>query len=930
MVTHNISFLPRVDQIVVMDEGVITEVGTYYQLLDKGGAFAEFLRSYLVDNGVENVTTAGDGKQGEEKEGDAESDTDSETRKIKNEILRKLGASTTPTPGATEETPPKSRNSISLKRRQSRRRSSSSIGERQRQPTGGTVTTVDSKLRARRASGRDLRREAGKLMTVEESATGNVELSVYLTYFKFMRWDLTCLIVLLYFIWNGLNVFNSIWLSEWSNDAERFASPAQANSAPNRDYRLGVYGAIGALQGIFIIISTYVFAYATMRAAAKLHSNMLERVMHAPMSFFDTTPSGRLLNRFSKDVDSLDTNVPANLRMFFTTFCVVLSMVFTICYSTPIFLVMLIPLGVLYFIAQRFYVCSSRQLRRLESVMRSPIYSLFGESITGQAVIRAAQQERRFIAENERRIDLTNMAYFPYIESQRWLNLGLTAVGALAVFSASLFAVFAREGGIASGIVGLAISNALAITGPLNWMVRQTSELETNIVSAERMKEYTEIVQEPPWDLPEDISNVPREWPQYGAVDFNDYQTRYRTGLDLVLRGITAHIEPSEKVGIVGRTGAGKSSLTLALFRIIEPAGGSIVIDGVDIVKIGLHKLRSRLTIIPQDPILFSGTLRFNLDPGEKHTDDAIWLALEQAHLKQWASATSKKLEFAVAEEGQNLSVGQRQLVCLARALLRKTRILVLDEATAAVDMETDELIQESISTEFKDSTVLTIAHRLNTILDYNRVMVLANGKIKEFDSPKNLLATLPSNGSNNGAGGEPSEFALLARDANITPERIAALGLADNNSGPKKTNGNQNTGNGNAATSSVDSGLGTTAAAGAAAAAAVSAAQASHENAGNDDVNLVNLTSQPSRSSNDLDPAASSSRHSFANNNDDEIAGGEIVGNDDQNEDSYVDAEDDDDERQLVRDTNIQRGVSIAPSDDEDLSTSFIGDSLR
>ncbi|KAG5674806.1 hypothetical protein PVAND_004754 [Polypedilum vanderplanki] len=280
-----------------------------------------------------------------------------------------------------------------------------------------------------------------------------------------------------------------------------------------------------------------------------------------------------------------------------------------------------------------------------------------------------------------------------------------------------------------------------------------SSEVETNIVAVERIKEYGETKQEAAW---ENSVVLPTNWPENGNIEFRDFQVRYREGLDLVLRGISFRVNGGEKVGIVGRTGAGKSSLTLALFRIIESAGGTIIIDGQDISKMGLHALRSRLTIIPQDPVLFSGTLRINLDPFNKYSDEEIWRSLEHAHLKHFVKGLAAGINHEITEGGENLSVGQRQLVCLARALLRKTKVLVLDEATAAVDLETDDLIQKTIRTEFKECTVLVIAHRLNTILDSDKVIVLDKGQIKEFASPDELLQD------------KKSAFYSMAKDANL------------------------------------------------------------------------------------------------------------------------------------------------------------------
>ncbi|XP_078257640.1 ATP-binding cassette sub-family C member 3-like [Rhinoraja longicauda] len=303
-------------------------------------------------------------------------------------------------------------------------------------------------------------------------------------------------------------------------------------------------------------------------------------------------------------------------------------------------------------------------------------------------------------------------------------------------------------------MVGLSVSYALQVTMALNWMVRMTSDLESNIVAVERVKEYSESVTEAPWVMEQ--SRPPESWPETGNVEFNDYSVRYREGLDLVLKDLDLNISGGEKVGIVGRTGAGKSSMTLCLFRIIEAAKGEIAIDGVNIADIGLHDLRSKLTIIPQDPVLFSGSLRMNLDPFERYSDDEVWTSLELSHLKQFVQSLPAGLEHECSEGGENLSVGQRQLVCLARALLRKTRILVLDEATAAVDLETDDLIQSTIRTQFDKCTVLTIAHRLNTVMDYNRVLVLDNGRIAEFDSPTQLIA-------------QKGIFYSMAKDAGLT-----------------------------------------------------------------------------------------------------------------------------------------------------------------
>uniref|UniRef100_A0A182F1W1 Uncharacterized protein n=1 Tax=Anopheles albimanus TaxID=7167 RepID=A0A182F1W1_ANOAL len=495
------------------------------------------------------------------------------------------------------------------------------------------------------------------------------------------------------------------------------------------------------------------FELGTWRAARQLHAALLQAVLRLPLSFFDITPTGRVLGRFSKDVDILDNTLPITVSELNYCFFEVVATLVVICISTPIFASVIVPIGILYYAVQRFYVATSRQLKRLESVSRSPIYSHFGETIQGVQTIRAYSVQDRFISESDERVDANQLCYCPSIIANRWLAVRLEMVGNLIILFAALFAVLGRES-MNAGLVGLSVSYALQITQTLNWLVRMTSDVETNIVAVERIKEYGETKQEAAWELPN--STLPREWPEHGRVEFKDFQVRYREGLELVLRGISFAVEGGEKVGIVGRTGAGKSSLTLALFRIIESAGGSIIIDGQDISKLGLHALRSRLTIIPQDPVLFSGTLRINLDPFNVHTDDEIWKALEHAHLKSFVKGLTAGISHEVTEGGENLSVGQRQLICLARALLRKTKVLILDEATAAVDLETDDLIQRTIRTEFNDCTVLTIAHRLNTILDSDKVIVLDKGQIVEFAPPNELLQT------------KSSAFYSMAKDAGL------------------------------------------------------------------------------------------------------------------------------------------------------------------
>jgi ABC-type multidrug transport system fused ATPase/permease subunit len=461
------------------------------------------------------------------------------------------------------------------------------------------------------------------------------------------------------------------------------------------------------------------------------------------MRFFDTTPFGRILNRTGKDIETIDFLLPFNVQFFAQCILQVLSTLIIIVVSTPIFLVVIVPLSVAYLFILRYYIATSRQLKRLESITRSPIYSHLSESINGASTIRAYNLVPKFARISEHKVDThVQCRYLNYV-ANRWLSVRLEFIGNCVVLFAALFAALTRHS-TSAGMLGLSVSTSLNITFVLNFAVRQISKLETNIVSVERVKEYSETTSEAEWKTPKG-QEPPRSWPHEGKIRIENYSTRYRPGLDLVVKGLSADIGPHERIGIVGRTGAGKSSVTLALFRMIEATQGRIIIDGIDISKLGLHDLRQAITIIPQDPVLFSGSLRFNLDPFGRHTDADIWKALEYANLGDFARSQPHKLDHEISESGDNISVGQRQLVCLARALLRKSKVLVLDEATAAVDMNTDLLIQRTIQEEFKDSTVLTIAHRLNTVMDYDRIIVLDNGRIKEFDTPTNLMANKKS-----------------------------------------------------------------------------------------------------------------------------------------------------------------------------------------
>ncbi|NP_063954.2 multidrug resistance-associated protein 1 isoform 4 [Homo sapiens] len=692
LVTHSMSYLPQVDVIIVMSGGKISEMGSYQELLARDGAFAEFLRTYASteqeqdaeENGVTGVS--GPGKEAKQME-NGMLVTDSAGKQLQRQLS-----------------------------------SSSSY-------SGDISRHHNSTAELQKAEAK--KEETWKLMEADKAQTGQVKLSVYWDYMKAIGLFISFLSIFLFMCNHVSALASNYWLSLWTDD------PIVNGTQEHTKVRLSVYGALGISQGIAVFGYSMAVSIGGILASRCLHVDLLHSILRSPMSFFERTPSGNLVNRFSKELDTVDSMIPEVIKMFMGSLFNVIGACIVILLATPIAAIIIPPLGLIYFFVQRFYVASSRQLKRLESVSRSPVYSHFNETLLGVSVIRAFEEQERFIHQSDLKVDENQKAYYPSIVANRWLAVRLECVGNCIVLFAALFAVISRHS-LSAGLVGLSVSYSLQVTTYLNWLVRMSSEMETNIVAVERLKEYSETEKEAPWQIQE--TAPPSSWPQVGRVEFRNYCLRYREDLDFVLRHINVTINGGEKVGIVGRTGAGKSSLTLGLFRINESAEGEIIIDGINIAKIGLHDLRFKITIIPQDPVLFSGSLRMNLDPFSQYSDEEVWTSLELAHLKDFVSALPDKLDHECAEGGENLSVGQRQLVCLARALLRKTKILVLDEATAAVDLETDDLIQSTIRTQFEDCTVLTIAHRLNTIMDYTRVIVLDKGEIQEYGAPSDLL----------------------------------------------------------------------------------------------------------------------------------------------------------------------------------------------
>ncbi|KDO34469.1 hypothetical protein SPRG_00533 [Saprolegnia parasitica CBS 223.65] len=574
----------------------------------------------------------------------------------------------------------------------------------------------------------------GALILDEDRATGDVPWATYKVWIRACGgFGVAAAVVLFFVLSQVVNLASTFWLSYWSEQA--------GSSQSDQMYYFWIFTAlnVGYTASVFVRILTLYLA--GLRGSKVLFQQLLTQVLRAPTSFFDTTPLGRIVNRLSKDVYAIDESIPSTWGMLFGTIFSVLTTIATVVYVTPYFTLVLLPLGALYYVSQRYFVKTSRELQRLDSISRSPVYALFTETLEGIATIRAFGAETQFAARNEDLLDRNQRAYFLNFSANCWLALRLEFAGTVVATSAALFAVCGHQADNSvafAGLAGVSLSYAFSVTQSLNWSVRMISSIQTQMVSVERIHNYCVLDTEADLYAPTTVQAKLQAsaWPSDGQVTFDSVDLRYRPGLPRVLRKLSFRIGRNEKIGIVGRTGAGKSSLVVALMRIVEPCGGRILIDGVDIATIGLHDLREKIAIIPQDPVLFSGSIRSNLDPFSRYDDAALWVAVKRAHLESAVTSLDDKVD----ERGMNFSVGERQLICIARALLKKAKVILMDEATASIDANTDRLIQQSIREEFVDCTTLTIAHRINTILDCDRILVMDKGGAAEFDAPSELL----------------------------------------------------------------------------------------------------------------------------------------------------------------------------------------------
>ncbi|XP_040293674.1 ATP-binding cassette sub-family C member 9 isoform X3 [Bufo bufo] len=539
------------------------------------------------------------------------------------------------------------------------------------------------------------------------------------------------------------------WLVRWTAPSQNVSRDSYnmtaGKNADDRTYYVMGFCILSASGIILCLITSLTVEWLGHTAAKNLHDNLLKKIILAPIRFFDTTPLGLILNRFSADTNIIDQHIPPTLESLTRSTLLCLSAIGVISYANPMFMIALLPLGVAFYFIQKYFRVASKDLQELDDNTQLPLLCHFSETAEGLTTIRAFRHESRFKQRMLELTDTNNLAYLFLSAANRWLEVRTDYLGACIVLTAAVTSItsgltFGLTSGINSGIVGLGLTYALTVSNYLNWVVRNLADLEVQVGAVKKVNSFLNIESEP-YEGTMDLQQVPDDWPKNGEIKISDLCVRYESNLKPVLKHVKAYIKPGQKVGICGRTGSGKSSLSLAFFRMVDIFDGKIIIDGIDISKIPLHTLRSRLSIILQDPVLFSGSIRLNLDPECKCTDDRLWEALDIAQLKNLVKALPGGLDAMVTEGGENFSVGQRQLFCLARAFVRKSSILIMDEATASIDMATENILQKVVMTAFADRTVVTIAHRVHTILTADLVIVMRRGNILEYDTPERLLA---------------------------------------------------------------------------------------------------------------------------------------------------------------------------------------------
>ncbi|KAM3625375.1 uncharacterized protein V6R79_011146 [Siganus canaliculatus] len=675
LVTHQLQYLEFCDEIMVLEDGEVREAGHHQSLMKADGRYAQLISNYQME----------------------QSKTQTQEEEMSPEDIAQL------------------------KEIELRQRADSGIVN----PAFEMSDEVEDEA--------DVKPPAGdQLVSKETTSEGAVSIKIYLKYCKAAGGYFICFLTILNFVLMiGSTAFSNWWLSYWLNQGN---GTGMGDVTDNQDisfYQM-IYGVVLVAMVVLAVIKCFLYTGVTLKAASKFHNTMFKKIVSSPMSFFDTTPGGRILNRFSKDQEEVDITLPMNMDPFLQFSLMVTSTIIIISAVFPPMLIAVFAMGCFFALALFFLQKSIRHMKRLENVSRSPCISLTTSTLQGLSTIHAYDIRDNHVKLFKSLNDINSNHYLMFHCGTRLLAFLLDSLASIMTMMVSLFVVLTD---IDPALKGLALSYTIQLTGMLQYVVRQATEVEARFNSVERLQEYITNCES---EAPRRIKGVeiPEHWPSGGAITFKDYKMRYRENTPVVLNNLKFSIRAGEKLGIVGRTGSGKSSLGVALFRLVEPAEGTILIDGVDVMTIGLHDLRSKLSIIPQDPVLFIGTIRYNLDPFDNYTDEEIWAALEKTYMKDSILRLDDKLHAPVMENGENFSVGERQLMCMARALLRNSKIILLDEATASIDSETDTLIQNTIKEAFQDCTMLTIAHRINTVMHADRILVMDQGEAVELDSP--------------------------------------------------------------------------------------------------------------------------------------------------------------------------------------------------
>ncbi|XP_037372212.1 ATP-binding cassette sub-family C member 12 isoform X6 [Talpa occidentalis] len=696
LVTHQLQLLESCDEVILLEDGEICEKGTHKELMEERGCYAKLIHNLrgLQFKDPEHIYNA-----------------------AMVEALR--------------ESPAKRDEDAAL-----------APGDEKDE---GKETEADSGFA-------DVKVPLHQLVQSESPKEGTVTWKTYHTYIQASGGYLPSLYAIsLFFLMIGSSAFSNWWLGLWLDRGSQMTCGPQGNKSAcevgamladtGQHVYQWVYAASMVSVLVFGITKGFTFTKTTLKASSSLHDQVFDKILKSPMSFFDTTPTGRLMNRFSKDMDELDVRLPFHAENFLQQFFMVVFILLILAAVFPAILIVLACLAVGFIILLHIFHRGIQELKKVENISRSPWFSHITSSMQGLGIIHAYDRQEDCIAKFKMLND-ENSSHLLYFNcALRWFALRMDILMNIVTFIVALLVTLSFSS-ISPSSKGLSLSYIIQLSGLLQVCVRTGNETQAKFTSVELLREYISACI-PECTNPLKVGSCPQDWPSRGEITFRDYQMRYRDDTPLVLSGLNLNIQSGQTVGIVGRTGSGKSSLGMALFRLVEPAGGTIFIDEVDICTVGLEDLRTKLTVIPQDPVLFVGTVRYNLDPFESYTDEMLWEVLERTFMRDTIMKLPEKLQAEVTENGENFSVGERQLLCMARALLRNSKIILLDEATASMDSKTDTHVQNTIKDAFKGCTVLTIAHRLNTVLNCDLVLVMENGKVVEFDKPE-VLAEKP------------------------------------------------------------------------------------------------------------------------------------------------------------------------------------------